>query len=262
MTGSENRPDSMSSPISASAWTARPSSPRLNRTPCSVSSGEVGDRDDVCRATRQLDQLGPDAAPGDVERRLDAVGRERANPPDETRRRRRRARPPGSRRYSWFAGLGGADHARTTSHGELDRGAADASGGGVDEQRAAAPRRPAGRARGSAVSMAAGSAAGAGEVERRAGSARSRTARPARPARPLGQRSRTRGRRRRTSVTPSPSSSTTPAASWPRVCGRSDRNALAGHVSRPGTPFGEAVGFGYLWLSDRDSDVGYVVRPD
>src|SRR5271169_127820 len=32
---------------------------------------------------------------------------------------------------------GGADHARTAHHGELNRGAADASGGAVDEQRAA-----------------------------------------------------------------------------------------------------------------------------
>ena len=34
---------------------------------------------------------------------------------------------------------GGADHARAAHHGELNRGAADASGGAVDEQRAAAP---------------------------------------------------------------------------------------------------------------------------
>jgi hypothetical protein len=34
---------------------------------------------------------------------------------------------------------GGPDHARTANHGELNRGAADASGGAVDEQRAAAP---------------------------------------------------------------------------------------------------------------------------
>ena len=36
-TGSQKRPDSISSPISASAWTARPSSPRLNLTPCSCA---------------------------------------------------------------------------------------------------------------------------------------------------------------------------------------------------------------------------------
>ena len=61
---------------------------------------------------------------------------------------------------------GGADHARAAHHGELNRGAADASGGAVDEQRAAAPdaelvkrargRLDGGRQRGSA-----------GEVERR-----------------------------------------------------------------------------------------------
>ena len=34
---------------------------------------------------------------------------------------------------------GGADHPRAAQHGELDRGAADASGGAADKQRAAAP---------------------------------------------------------------------------------------------------------------------------
>ena len=61
---------------------------------------------------------------------------------------------------------GGAAHARAAHHGELNRGAADASGGAVDEQRAAAPdaelverargRLDGGRQRGSA-----------GEVKRR-----------------------------------------------------------------------------------------------
>jgi hypothetical protein len=45
---------------------------------------------------------------------------------------------------------GGADHARAARHGQLNRSAADAPGGAVDEQRAAAPhvelvKRPRGR---------------------------------------------------------------------------------------------------------------------
>ena len=40
---------------------------------------EVGDRHDVLRAVRELDELGQDAAPGDVERDVNAVRRERAN---------------------------------------------------------------------------------------------------------------------------------------------------------------------------------------
>jgi hypothetical protein len=39
-------------------------------------------------------------------------------------------------------------------------------------------------------------------------------------------------------------------------------NAVAGQSSLPGTPFGEAVGFGYVWLTDRNSDSVYVVRPN
>jgi len=39
-------------------------------------------------------------------------------------------------------------------------------------------------------------------------------------------------------------------------------NAVAGQSSLPGTPFGEAVGFGYVWLSDADGNAVYVVRPD
>ena len=96
---------------------------------------------------------------------VDAVGRERANPLDE-------ALAVGDGLGAQRAQVvvvgrtGGADHARAARHGELDRGAADASGGAVDEQRAAAPdaelverargRLDGGRQRG-----------GAGEVERR-----------------------------------------------------------------------------------------------
>src|ERR1700730_9360383 len=41
---------------------------------------EVGERHDVRRAARELDELGQHTAPGDVERGIDAVRRERANP--------------------------------------------------------------------------------------------------------------------------------------------------------------------------------------
>jgi hypothetical protein len=44
---------------------------------------EVSDGHDALRAARELDELGQDAAPGDVQRDVDAVRRERANPPDE-----------------------------------------------------------------------------------------------------------------------------------------------------------------------------------
>jgi hypothetical protein len=53
------------------------------RHPVLPRATEVGDRHDVLRAARELDELGQDAAPGDVERRVNAAGRERANPLDE-----------------------------------------------------------------------------------------------------------------------------------------------------------------------------------
>ena len=38
-------------------------------------------------------------------------------------------------------------------------------------------------------------------------------------------------------------------------------NIVAGQLDVPGTPFGEAVGFGFVWLSDQASDAVYVVQP-
>jgi hypothetical protein len=55
--------------------------PAAERHPVLLRATEVGDRHDVLRAARELDELGQDAAPGDVERGVDAVRRERANPP-------------------------------------------------------------------------------------------------------------------------------------------------------------------------------------
>ena len=57
-----------------------------------------------------------------------------------------------------------------------------------------------------------------------------------------------------------------PSSVWPGMAGALGRvdptaNALTGQLSLPGTPFGEAVGFGFVWLGDRDSDAVYVVRP-
>jgi len=46
-------------------------------------AGEVGDRHDLLRTAGELDQLGQHPAPGDVKRDVDAVGRERANPPGQ-----------------------------------------------------------------------------------------------------------------------------------------------------------------------------------
>jgi hypothetical protein len=51
--------------------------PAAERHPVLLRANEVGDRHDELRVARELDGLGQDAAPGDVERRLDALGRER-----------------------------------------------------------------------------------------------------------------------------------------------------------------------------------------
>ena len=58
--------------------------PAAERHPVRLRAREVGDRHDVLSASRELDQLGQDAAPGDVERELDSAGSERANPLGET----------------------------------------------------------------------------------------------------------------------------------------------------------------------------------
>ena len=94
--------------------------------PVLPGAGEVGERDDVPGAAGELDELGQDAAPGDVERDVDAVGRERANPPGQALAvgdglGPQRAQVVVIRR------TGGADHARAARHGQLNRGAADAS---------------------------------------------------------------------------------------------------------------------------------------
>ena len=65
---------------------------------------EICDRHDVLRAARELDELGQNAAASDVERHLDTVGRERANPPDEALAVGD-GLGPSERRYSWLAGL-------------------------------------------------------------------------------------------------------------------------------------------------------------
>lgn len=82
-TGGEKRPDSISSPMSASAWTARPVSPLLKAHPIFPGPSEVGDRDDVLGAAGEFDELGQDAAAGDVECEVNTVARARANPLDE-----------------------------------------------------------------------------------------------------------------------------------------------------------------------------------
>src|SRR5215469_13382576 len=51
--------------------------------PMLPGSAEVGDRDDVPGAAGEPDELGKYPAPGNVERDVDAVGRERANPPGQ-----------------------------------------------------------------------------------------------------------------------------------------------------------------------------------
>src|ERR1700723_1003698 len=112
--------------------------PAAEPHPVLLRATEVGDRHDVLRAARELDELGQDAASGDVERRVDAVGRERANPLDEALAVGDGLGPQRAK-VLVVCRTGGADHACAAYHGELDGGAADASGGAVDEQRAAAP---------------------------------------------------------------------------------------------------------------------------
>src|ERR1700722_7987396 len=108
--------------------------PAAEPHPVLLRATEVGDRHDVLPAARELDELGQDAAPGDVERRADAVRRERANPPGEALAVSNRL---GAQRAKVLVAgrAGGADHARTAHHGELNRGTADASGRALDEQR-------------------------------------------------------------------------------------------------------------------------------
>src|ERR1700678_952949 len=112
--------------------------PAAEPHPMLLRATEVGDGHDVLRTARELDELGQDAAPGDVERGVDAVRRERADPLDEALAVGDGLGPQRAK-VLVVGRTGGADHARTAHHGELNRGAADASGGAVDEQRAAAP---------------------------------------------------------------------------------------------------------------------------
>jgi two-component system, OmpR family, sensor histidine kinase VanS len=57
--------------------------PAAEPHPMLLRAGEVGDRHDMLPAARELDELGKDTAPGDVQRDVDASGRERAHPLDE-----------------------------------------------------------------------------------------------------------------------------------------------------------------------------------
>ena len=96
-----------------------------------VGLRDLGERESLC-------DRGQDATPGDVERNVDTVGRERANRLDEAVAVRDGLGPQRAK-VLVVRRAGGADHAHTARHGELNRGAADAAGGAVDEQRAAAP---------------------------------------------------------------------------------------------------------------------------
>src|SRR5436190_266702 len=57
--------------------------PAAEPHPVLPGSAEVGDRHDLLRAAREFDELGQDAAAGDVERDVAGSGRERVNPPGE-----------------------------------------------------------------------------------------------------------------------------------------------------------------------------------
>ncbi len=108
------------------------------RHPVLPRAHEVGNRHDVLWPARQLDQLRQDATPGHVQCDVHPVGRECAHPYDETLAVRDRL---GSDRaqVSVLGRTRRADHLRASHHGELNRGAADTSGGAVDEHSGAAP---------------------------------------------------------------------------------------------------------------------------
>ena len=124
-----------------------------------LRTSEVGDGDHLLGPPASSMSSRQDTAAGDVERQVDAVGSERADP---LRHAVTVGDGFGAERAQQLVGGGaaGTDHARAPGHGELDGGAADASGGAVDEHRAAAltPSWSSARA---AVSTAAGSAAAA-----------------------------------------------------------------------------------------------------
>ncbi len=90
----------------------------------------------MLRAARERGELGQDTAPGDVERGIDTVGRVRANPLDEAIAVGDGLGPQRAE-VVVVCRAGGADHAHTAHHGELNGGAANVSGGAVDQQRAA-----------------------------------------------------------------------------------------------------------------------------
>ena len=98
---------------------------------------EVGDGHDVGGAARELDELGQDAAAGDIKCAVDAVWRQCADSLDQAGSVGDRLCPQRAQ-ITVIGGTRGADHLRPTRHGELDGSAADASGGAVDEHRAAA----------------------------------------------------------------------------------------------------------------------------
>ncbi len=90
-------------------------------------AGEVGDRHNVLRAAGELDELGQDAAPGDVERDVNASGCERANLLEEGLAVGDGLGPEGAKALV-VRRAGGSDHARATHRRELNGCAADASG--------------------------------------------------------------------------------------------------------------------------------------
>ncbi len=83
MTGSEKRPDSISCADLGECVERASVVPAAEPHTLLLGACEVGDRHDVLRAARELDELGQDAASGDVERDVDAVRCYRANPLDE-----------------------------------------------------------------------------------------------------------------------------------------------------------------------------------
>src|SRR3984957_20217258 len=98
---------------------------------------EVGKRYHVLRAAGQVDELGQDAASGDIEGRVDAAGGQGADPLDHAFAVRHGLRAQQAE-VVLVGSTGGADHARAARGGELDGRAADPAGGAVDEQRASA----------------------------------------------------------------------------------------------------------------------------
>jgi hypothetical protein len=94
---------------------------------------DVGECHHVLRAASEINQLGQYATSGDIERGVDAIGREG---PDSSGHAFAISHGLCAKetKVAVVGGTSGADHARAAGHGELNGGAADSTRSAVDEQ--------------------------------------------------------------------------------------------------------------------------------